>query len=133
MFISIGDEEKLKIFLDSAPSVSRDDAFVDSYDRGTYKSVGLGLFTEADKEKAKAVKLKAPELGGFGGWLKYLKNSVALAPIEKGKPGIPEGVLQLGGTFVVKGNEVVFRYDDVVPGDTPDLAVLETAILDALS
>ena len=34
---------------------------------------------------------------------------------------IPEGVLRLGGTFVVSGNDIVYRWNDTVPGDHPDI------------
>ena len=46
---------------------------------------------------------------------------------------MPEGVLQLGGTLVVRGNEILYLHADAVPGDTPDLAevlrVLQEAAL----
>ena len=44
-----------------------------------------------------------------------------LSPIEEGKPGLPEGVLRLGGTFVIDGSQVLYQHSDKVPGDHPDL------------
>ena len=45
---------------------------------------------------------------------------------------IPEGVLRLGGTFVVSGNDIVYRWSDRLPGDHPDIQqVLDTALASA--
>lgn len=121
-FVSIGDAEKLNKFLELNPFIPLENAFVDDYSMDAYKTAGFGSFRDLDPEAAKKVKMQAPDMGGFGGWWKYLSNTVALAPIEKGKSGIPEGVLQLGGTFVVRGDDVVYQWSDTVPGDTPDLA-----------
>merc|ERR1712085_78047 len=71
----------------------------------------------------------APELG-MKGWWDYLTSAAKVSPIPKDmKFGeIPEGVLRLGGTFVVSGNEIVYRWSDRVPGDHPDIEnVLEIA------
>lgn len=130
-FISIGDAEKLGVFLDSNPNIPREIVFVDSYDRSAYSSMGLGLITDADKEDVKKIKLTAPEMGGFGGWWKYLRNAATLAPIEKDKTkfgSIPTGVLQLGGTYLINGDDIVYEYKDVVPGDTPKLEDLQREI-----
>merc|ERR1712070_344920 len=66
--------------------------------------------------------MKAPALG-FKGWLNYAATAAKVAPIPKDmKFGeIPEGVLRLGGTFVIKGNEIVYRWSDRLPGDHPDI------------
>jgi hypothetical protein len=41
---------------------------------------------------------------------------------------VPEGVLRLGGTFVVKGDKVLYQWNDRLPGDHPDIQeVLEIA------
>jgi len=125
-FISIGDEKKLAKFLELNPYMSRDRVFVDGYDFDAYKSVGFGRFDETDKETASKVKLAAPSLSGeIKGWWDYLSNFNALSPIPKEgiKFGeIPEGVLRLGGTFVVNGDEIVYRWSDRLPGDHPDVA-----------
>lgn len=36
----------------------------------------------------------------------------------------PEGVRQVGGTFVVNGNDVVYQWNDRVPGDHPNIDVV---------
>jgi hypothetical protein len=122
-FVSIGDAEKLNKFLELNPYIPKQNAFVDGYSMDAYKKVGFGSFRDVDPEKAKKVKMTAPDLGGAGGWWNYATNVMALSPIEKGVKvsGVPEGVLQLGGTFVVKGDDVVYQWSDTVPGDTPDL------------
>jgi hypothetical protein len=74
-------------------------------------------------------KMTAPDLGGVGGWWNYLKSSVELSPIQEGKGNeFPEGVLILGGTFVIDGDAVIFSYKDPLPGVEADLK----AVMDAL-
>ena len=105
--------------------------FVDGYDFDAYNSVGFGSLGESMNISASDVKMTAPELGGFGGWWKYISNVVSLSPVEPGKSGIPEGVKRLGGTFVVKGDDVVYQWNDKVPGDHPDLNDVMKVVQDA--
>jgi len=125
LFVSIGDEEKLSTFLELNPYIARENAFVDDYSMAAYKAVGFGSIVDVDPELAKKVKMQAPDLGGFSGWLSYGRAAAKLAPIPKDQKifggGIPQGVLQLGGTFVVNGDDIVYQRSDTVPGDTPDL------------
>ena len=130
IFISIGDEEKLNLFLEKNPKIPRNQVFVDDYDFGAYKSAGFGTFTDVDKDVAKkAMKnMVAPKLdGGILGWWNYLTSAVKLAPIPKDTStnmkfgDLPEGVLRLGGTFVVKDDEILYRWNDGVPGDHPNI------------
>lgn len=102
--------------------------FVDDYSFGAYESVGFGSFTDVDKDVIKDVKIAAPDLG-FGQWMSYLGNTMKLAPMDKMKFGeIPEGVLRLGGTFVVSGDDVKYQWSDRIPGDHPDIEeILEIA------
>lgn len=133
IFISIGDEEKLGVFLDKNPKVPRESAFVDGYDFDAYKTAGFGRFDEQDQDDAKAAmkNMKAPELeGGIKGWWNYLSSAGKVSPIPKYmKFGeVPEGVLRLGGTFVVKGDKILYRWSDRVPGDHPNIEeVIEIA------
>lgn len=138
VFVSIGDAEKLRAFLDVNPDVPPGQAFVDGYDREAYAAMGLELFTETDPEVAKdaAKSISAPDLGGLRGWWDYARNVVKLAPVEKDKlklfgggGGVPEGVLQLGATFVVKDDRVVYAWKDPVPGVTAPLEEIESALL----
>jgi hypothetical protein len=124
LFISIGDQEKLNAFLEQNPKVPRNQMFVDDYSFDAYKIAGFGRFDEQDKELANAAmkNMGAPDLG-FKGWLSYLSSAAKVSPIPKDmKFGeVPEGVLRLGGTFVVKGNDVLYRWSDRLPGDHPDI------------
>ena len=112
---------KLSKFLELNPAIPPQSMFVDNYDFDAYNSVGFGSMKNIDSAKAKDMKLTAPKLGGFGGWWKYLSNVAAISPIEPGKQGIPEGVLRLGGTFIINKDDVVYLWKDTVPGNTPDL------------
>jgi hypothetical protein len=123
-FVSIGDKEKLNKFLELNPYMERNKVFVDDYTEfSAYKALGFGRFDEAEKEVAKQVQLSAPSIGGFREWWNYFINFNALSPVPKGlKFGqIPEGVLRLGGTFVISGDEIIYRWDDRLPGDHPDV------------
>lgn len=99
-------------------------ALVDDYEFGAYASAGFGRFDEQDPQVAKeATKaMTAPALGWKGAW-DYATTVLKVSPIsddlEFGQ--IPEGVLRLGGTFVVNGDEIVYRWSDRLPGDHPDI------------
>lgn len=98
---------------------------VDGYEFGAYKNAGLGRIDEQDPEVAKAVTMSAPTLG-LGTWWKYLTNVAKMSPIPPRAAnfgsGIPEGVLRLGATFVIKGDEVLYQWSDRLPGDHPDVS-----------
>lgn len=113
------------------PFIKRDQIFVDGYDFTAYKDASFGRFDEQDKDVLEGVKMTAPELGGFSGWWKYFTNVMKISPIpDDMKFGeVPEGVLRLGGTFVVKGDDIIYQWSDRVPGDHPVVQdVLNTAI-----
>ena len=124
IFISIGDSEKLNVFLEKNPYVDRDSVLVDGYNFDAYKAAGFGRADEQDKDVAKEAtkNMGAPKLGFKEAW-DYLTSAGKLAPIPKDmKFGeIPEGVLRLGGTFVVNGDDIKYRWSDRLPGDHPDI------------
>jgi hypothetical protein len=104
--------------------------FVDDYSFDAYKAVGFKAFTETDPEEVKKVKMSAPDLS-LQQWMSYFGNVGKVSPIPKDmKFGqIPEGVLRLGGTFVVRGDEVLYQWSDRIPGDHADIQeVLDIAI-----
>ena len=111
--------------MEKNPYIPRESAFVDGYDFDAYKAAGFGRFDEVDKDVAKEAtkNMGAPDIG-FQGWLNYFTSVGKVSPIPKDmKFGeVPEGVLRLGGTFVVKGNDIVYRWSDRLPGDHPDIA-----------
>ena len=130
LFVSIGDQDKMKLFLEKNPAIDPQSMFVDGYDFSAYKAVGFGNFQDTDPETAKQVKMEAPDLG-IGQWLGYFGAVGKLSPIPKDmKFGeIPEGVLRLGGTFVVKGDDILYQWSDRLPGDHPEISeVLSVAV-----
>ena len=135
-FISIGDEEKLSAFLEKNPSIPREQAFVDDYTFGAYKAAGFGRFDDTDKEVAKEAmgNMAAPELSA-GEWWSYMSSVMKVSPVPKDmKFGeIPEGVLRLGGTFVVNGETILYRWSDRVPGDHPDIEQVLKVAQDAIA
>jgi len=120
-FISIGDADKLNAFLSNNPDVPAGNVFVDGYDFEAYKSMGLKNMGDDKSVDMKDIKMEAPEMGGFGGWMKYFSIVGKVSPVPDGmKFGeIPEGVMRLGATFVVDRNEIIYQYNDKVPGDHP--------------
>ena len=118
VFISVGTPEKLGKFLESNPAISEAQAFVDAseYDFEAYKAAGFGNIAPGTKLPEGG--LPPPKLG-FGQWFKYFSNVAGVSPIPKDmKFGeIPEGVLRLGGVFVIRGGRVVYQHSDALPGD----------------
>jgi len=123
LFVTIGDEEKLNTFLELNPFIPNDQIYVDGYDFTAYENASFGRFDEQqDKNILKDVKMTAPDMpGGIGGWWKYITNVGKLSPIPNDMKfgDIPEGVLRLGGTFVIKDDEVLYQWSDRLPGDHP--------------
>jgi len=124
IFISIGDVEKLEAFLEKNPKIPRESVLVDDYEFGAYQAAGFSRFDEQDSETTKAAskRLSAPPLEGWKDWWTYISTAAKVSPIPKdAKFGdFPVGVLQLGGTFVINGNDIVYRWSDKLPGDHPD-------------
>lgn len=122
IFVSIGDKDKLQTFLEKNPSIDRNSMFVDDYDFGAYEAVGFQKFTDTDADTAKQVNMSAPNLG-FKQWMGYFSAVGKVSPIPKDMQfgQVPEGVLRLGGTFVVKGDDILYQWSDRLPGDHPDI------------
>jgi len=126
-YISVGDSEKLSKFLDLNPSVPRDRSFVDdSRTFDAYVAVGFGKI--GDGGVPANVDLKPP---GFSPsqWFAYLTNVAGLSPIRKDEPlrGVPEGVLRLGGTFVLDRRDVLYAHSEELPGMSPPLPTVLAA------
>lgn len=122
IFVSIGDSEKLNAFLDKNPRIPRDAMFVDGYNFEVYNKMGFKSFTDQDADVLKGAKFAAPKLS-FQQWFNYALSLGKVSPIPKDIPfgKIPEGVLRLGGTFVVNGDDIVYQWSDKIPGDHPDV------------
>jgi hypothetical protein len=84
-----------------------------------YEAAGFGKIGDA---KPETVDIKPPAFG-WREWWAYLTNVAALAPIRKDKPmtGVPEGVLRLGGTFVLDGDDVNYAHAEELPGTSPEV------------
>ena len=97
-------------FLDLNPLVPRKSLFVD--DSPTFDAYASAGFKKIGDDTAggmaAASKLQAPKLNA-GAWWRYLTNVASLSPVPDGlKFGeVPEGVLRLGGTFVVDDDTAV--------------------------
>lgn len=127
LFVSVGDSEKLKRFLELNRNIPRDQAFVDDNSVQAYESIGLASM-ELGKELPEGVEVGAPNLGGVLGWWKYMRNVMDLSPVEPGARTFSEGFKQLGGTFIIDGNDVIYEWNDRCPGDTP----MPDDVMDAL-
>lgn len=111
MFISVGTVENLEAFLEKNPNVPRDLAFVEtSGDFDAYKAVGFKTFLENEFQKP-----RKPEMTAGDMWT-YVRAAGKTAP----KVNTLEAVQRVGGTFVLNGSDVVYGWDDQVPGDFPE-------------
>ena len=95
---------------------------MDGYDFAAYNAMGYGkLMENQSKTIAGSKRMKMPTSFGFGRWKDYLFNVGKLAPVPPGeKTSFPEGVLRLGGTLALNQNDILYSYEDGVPGDHPD-------------
>ena len=132
IFVSIGDPDRLQDFLDKNPSVNPDQMFVDGYDFAAFKEAGFGRFDQKPEELTTGVEPKPIELGGAKGWWTFLSSFMQLAPVTEDMqfPEMlsPEGLLWVGGTFVIRNDNVVYRWNDRISGDHPEASdILEIA------
>jgi hypothetical protein len=124
IYVSIGDQQRLNAFLEKNPDVPRSQIFVDGYDFSAYKEAGFGRFDEKPSSVTEGVVPRPIELGGWKGWWTFLSSFAPLAPVTPDMkfPEMltPEGLFWVGGTLVIKGDEIVYRWDDRISGDHPD-------------
>jgi hypothetical protein len=124
IFVSIGDAGRLNAFLDKNLDIPRSQMVVDGYDFAAYKQAGFGRFDEKPKSITDNVEPKPIVLGGVKGWWTFLTSFAPLAPVTPDmkfpEMFTPEGLFWVGGTMVVKGNEIVYRWNDRISGDHPD-------------
>ena len=137
IYVSIGDEQRLNAFLDKNPDVPRSQMVVDGYDFDAYKKAGFGRFDEKPKSVTDNVVPKPIRLGGWKGWWTFLTSFAPLAPVtpdmEFPEMLTPEGLFWVGGTMVVRGDEIVYRWDDRISGDHPDASSVLAIAKDAAS
>lgn len=103
--------------------------FIDTPSFDAYKSMNLGkLFKDKEKTLRGSKNFKAPGLS-FSEWRNYLSSAGQFVKYtdksgNTDKDFTLEVVTQLGATFAVDGEEVVFAYDEGIPGDDPEPSVV---------
>ena len=119
IFVSIGDEEKLKVFLDNNPLIPSTSIFIDDREREAYKAIGLkGLQQQGALAAIKGTfNIKAPKLNGDE-WKKYSQSIQQLTMDPKDLATIGG---QLGATICISNNRVVKVFEERVPGDYPKI------------
>ena len=131
LFISVGQPEQLRQFLDLNPELNGAAALIDdSDDFAAYQAAGFN-YLMGDKQLDKPPDFKPPKTMSGGKWFSYLANVGKLAPAPKGgmKFGeVPPGVKVLGGTYAINGDEVAFSHMDEVPGATPEIEAVLAAV-----
>jgi len=118
--ISLGNAEKLSVFLDKFPDFPRENALVDSYEGEAYKAVGFTTFLENIKRVPRELvsNVRKPNLTRKQ-WWEYMKTVGKVAPFDN-----PQGALIVGGTYVLDGDKVVWAWADPVPGQHPDISTV---------
>lgn len=125
----IGEGDQLKVFLDNNPRIPKNLMLVDDYSLKAYKALNLkNLGDDVMKMKDKASNMQLPQLRSDEA-LAYLTNVAKLAPMKGFPLQVPEGVLRLGATFGVRGDNLVYVYEDAFPGDHP----APTQVIDAVA
>ena len=133
LFISVGRPEQLAKFLEINPELSGAAALIDdSPDFAAYRAAGFN-YLMGDKPLDQPPDFKPPKAMGLRKWGAYLNNVMELSPIPKDKSqmkfgDVPPGVKVLGGTYALDGEAVAFSHHDVVPGATPDIEEVLTAV-----
>ena len=135
IYVSIGDPDRLNGFLEKHPYIPRDTMFVDGYDFSAYKEAGFGRFDEKPKEITDKAEAKPLRFGGLGGWWTFLSNFMQLAPVTEDmkfpEMFTPPGLFWVGGTFVVRGDDIIYRWDDRISGDHPEASEVLAIAQDA--
>lgn len=129
----MGTPEQLAKFLELQPELADAQALIDSSpDFAGYRQAGFNVLL-GDKKLETPPDFKPPKNMGPRKWFTYLANVGQLAPVPKDsslKLGqVPEGVRVLGGTYAIDGDAVTFAHMDEVPGATPEIEDVLTAVL----
>lgn len=104
-------------FLEANPGLPRELLFVDDTpDFSAYEAAGFGKIGDVPPSLDK---LRPP--AGIDAF-KYLTTAAAVMPTPTRFGQVPEGVLRLGGTFVVDGERIPFAWTDSIPGDHPAIS-----------
>lgn len=122
LFISVGEPEQLRKFLELNPEVGTKALIDTTPDFAGYKAAGFNTLL-GETMLQKPPDFKPPKTMSPGKWFAYLKNTMSLAPIPKDMKfgDTPQGVRVLGGTYAIDDDAVAFAHNDVVPGATPEI------------
>mmetsp|Transcript_63422 Transcript_63422/g.178487 ORF Transcript_63422/g.178487 Transcript_63422/m.178487 type:complete len:273 (+) Transcript_63422:89-907(+) len=101
IFIGFGDKGMLRSFLDWSPHLDRDQTFMDGFDLKAYEAAGVKTIVDDEDQLLQAQR----ELQGF----RYM-----LRVPQELKRGTHTDLdwMQLGATFVVSGDEILYRSTD---------------------
>jgi hypothetical protein len=132
LFISVGKPAQLDQFLNLNPELRGTPRLLALIDDSTafdaYRRAGFN-YNMGDMPLKRPPPFKPPTMAP-GKWLSYLGNVAQLAPAKTDLNPLrpPEGVLVLGGTFAIRGDDVVFAHMDEVPGATPDIETVLASV-----
>jgi hypothetical protein len=102
------------------PTIPRDKIFVDDLTFPAYDALGFGKFGLDKEHRRYANRVQFPKINNIFKWWQYVTSIPIIGPFQEGEYGIPEGGLKLGGTFIVKGDDIVYEWRDKLPGDLPN-------------
>ena len=127
IFVSIGDSEQLATFLENNPKIPTQSILVDNLGLKAYKSLGFEKIGENPKNAIKGtLNMKMPTNINFKEYLKTVQNDFNSRSKNDFKERVPS-LAQLGGTIAVNKNNIVFFYEEGVPGDNANpLEVLKS-------
>lgn len=128
IFISLGDATQLQRFCNLNPTVACDMVLVEDYNLQVYQNIGLDSLGSGTMPKD--LQLQAPTLNAIS-WWQYLTNVMSLSPMPSKTVTNEQAmatVSQLGGTFVVNGNNILFQQQERIPGDAANLTQVMSII-----
>lgn len=120
VFISIGEADQLKVFLENNPKIPQELIYVDEPSLKAYNAMGIGiLFDNKERTMKGGFKIKSPGFN-LSEWRNYLSNVVRITPRGSNQE-ILKKVSTLGATYGVSGDRIVYVYEEGVPGDNPEI------------
>lgn len=123
IFVSVGNAEKLKGFLELNPNIPKDRIFVDRIENDFqgYQSLGFTQFGLDDIRQHWRTVEFPPRLSSIKQGWQYLTSIPSIGPFKNNDYSrVPEGGLVMGGTFVLADNAIVYEWRDKLPGDLPE-------------
>ena len=120
IFITIGESDQLQMFLEKNPKIPKELIFVDQPTLESYNAMGLGkMFENKELTKKGGKNFKAPNLT-FNEWKNYLTSVGKVMPAGSNEDVLLK-VSKLGATYAINKKNIVYVYEEGVPGDNPDI------------